>query len=138
MQLTTYHVEAAIASIHSTAARPEDTDWEKIVALYDALIALQPSPVVALNRAIAIAQHIGPERGLQEIRAIKERDRLAEYPFYTAALGELELRLGRHEAAREHFRASLALARNGPERRFLEQRLAACDPVRAEYAATTA
>jgi RNA polymerase sigma-70 factor (ECF subfamily) len=89
-------------------------------------MAIHPSPIVALNRAIAVAQHSGPERGLEEIGAIKDRDRLAAYPFYTAALGELELRLGRHESARAHFRASLALARNASERRFLQQRLAAC------------
>jgi pimeloyl-ACP methyl ester carboxylesterase len=66
-----------------------------------------PSPVVALNRAIAIAQNEGPERGLEEIRSITDRDRLAAYPFYPAALGELELRRGRHETARERFRAAI-------------------------------
>ena len=83
-------------------------------------------PVVALNRAIAVAQREGPERGLEEIGAIADRDRLAAYPFYYAALGELELRRGRGATAREHFRRALALARNSMERRFLEQRIAAC------------
>jgi len=87
----------------------------------------RPPPVVALNRAIAIAQQEGPERGLEEIHAIESHDRLAAYPFYPAALGELELRCGRHKAAREHFRAALALARNPMERRFFEQRVAACE-----------
>jgi RNA polymerase sigma factor (sigma-70 family) len=125
-ELTEYHVEAAIAWTHSTAARIEDTDWDAIVSLYDTLLSIRPSPVVALNRAIAVAQRDGPERGLQAIAAIEDRDRLAAYPFYTAALGELELRCGRHATARRHFQAALALARNPMERRFLDRRVDAC------------
>jgi RNA polymerase sigma factor (sigma-70 family) len=123
-ELTEYHVEAAIASVHVTAHRTEETDWGRIVALYDTLMAIRPSPVVALNRAIAIAQHEGPQRGLEEIRSIARSDRLATYPFYFAALGDLELRSGRREAANGHFRAALAVARNPMERRFLERRVA--------------
>src|SRR5207249_12264339 len=78
------------------------------------------------NRAIAVAQREGPGRGLEEIGAIADRDRLAAYPFYYAALGALEPRRGRGANAREHFRAALALARNAVERRFLEQRMDAC------------
>ena len=126
-ELTEYHVEAAIASVHAMAHRTEDTDWGKIVSLYNTLMTIRPSPVVALNRAIAIAQHEGPERGLEEIRAITNSDRLATYPFYRAALGEFELRSGRHEIAREHFRQALALARNPMERQFLEQRVGVCE-----------
>jgi RNA polymerase sigma factor (sigma-70 family) len=125
-QPTEYHVEAAIASIHAMAHRTADTDWGQIVSLYDHLMALRSSPVVALNRAIAIGQHEGPGRGLEEIRAIANSDRLAKYPFYHAALGEFELRSGRHETAREYLRAALGLARNPAERRFFEQRIAAC------------
>jgi RNA polymerase sigma factor (sigma-70 family) len=128
LQLTEYHVEAAIASIHSRAARIDDTDWKTIVSLYDTLANIRPSPVVALNRAIAVAQLDGPERGLEEIRRIADCDRLAAYPFYFAAIGEMELRLGRNEAAREHFRAALTLARNPMEQRFLKGRLRACEP----------
>src|SRR5262249_22897599 len=109
--LDAYHVEAAIAAVHATAPGPEDTDWSKIVSLYDALAAIRPSPIVALNRAIAVGQAEGPERGLEEIERIADRERLATYPFYPAAIGELELRLGRLEGARFHFRAALALAR---------------------------
>ena len=126
-ELTEYHVEAAIAWVHANARCTEDTDWGRIIYLYDRLMTIRPSPVVALNRAIAIAQQEGPERGLEEIHAIEGHDRLAAYPFYAAALGELELRCGRHKAAREHFRAALALARNPMERRFFEQRVAACE-----------
>jgi RNA polymerase sigma factor (sigma-70 family) len=127
IELSEYHVEAAIASVHAGAQRVEDTDWAAIVALYDTLMTIRPSPIVALNRAIAIAQNEGPERGLEEINSIVGRDRLAAYPFYSAALGELEFRRSRHETAREHFRAALALARNPMERRFLEQRVSACE-----------
>lgn len=125
--LTAYHVEAAIASIHARAVRAEDTDWKTIVSLYDTLLRIRPSPIVALNRGIAIAQCEGPKRGLEEIRAIADGERLAAYPFYSAALGELELRSGQHEIAREHFRAAAALARNPMERRFFDQRVSACE-----------
>ena len=125
-ELTAYHVEAAIASLHASARRPEDTPWATIVSLYDRLLAIRPSPVVALNRAIAIAQAEGPTRGLEELQAIAEADRLLDYPFYSAALGELELRRGRREIARGHFLAALAAARNPTERQFLTQRVAAC------------
>ena len=121
-ELTEYHLEAAIAWAHATAPSAEDTDWAMIVSLYDKLLAIRPSPVVALNRAIAIAQRDGPERGLAEIRAIANSERLEAYPFYHAALGEFESRAGRREAAREHCRAALALARNPAERNFLRRK----------------
>jgi RNA polymerase sigma-70 factor (ECF subfamily) len=125
-ELTQYHVEAAIAAVHAVARSVEDTDWGRIVSLYDTLLANTKSPVVALNRAIAIAQHEGPDRGLEELHAIDGSERLAAYPFYPAALAELELRKGRLDAARDHFRAAVALARNPMERRFFEQRVVAC------------
>jgi RNA polymerase sigma-70 factor (ECF subfamily) len=111
-ELTEYHIEAAIASVHATSPWTEETNWGRIVSLYDTLITIRPSPIVALNRAIAIVQRDGPERGLKAIGAIEDRDGLAASPFYPAALGELELRRGRRESAREHFRAALALARS--------------------------
>lgn len=126
-ELNEYHVEAAIAAEHARARRAEDTDWAGIVSLYDRLLVLHPSPVVALNRAIAIAQSEGAQRGLAEIEAIADSERLAKYPFYPTALGELKLRCGHVEVARGHFQAALALARNAMERRFLEQRLTACE-----------
>src|SRR6516165_5204648 len=135
-ELTQYHVEAAIASIHARANRVEETDWAGIVALYNTLMAIQPSPIVALNRAIAVAQKDGPERGLEEIRAISDIDRLIAYPFYSAALGELELRRGRFSIAREHYQTALSLARNAMERRFLEQRIDACNRGESQDALT--
>jgi RNA polymerase sigma factor (sigma-70 family) len=125
-EVAEYHIEAAIAAAHSTALRVEDTDWKVIVALYDTLMQIHPSPVVALNRAIAVAQDQGPARGIAEIEAIEDRDRLTDYPFYPAALGELELRRGHLDLAREHFQAARGLARNPMERRFLDQRIGAC------------
>jgi RNA polymerase sigma-70 factor (ECF subfamily) len=122
--LSEYHLEAAIAGLHATAGRAEDTRWGEIASLYDALMKVRPSPVVALNRAMAIAQMDGPERGLQAIREIADADRLRSYPFYPAALGELELRCGRRQAARQHLLSALALARNAAEGRFLERRIA--------------
>jgi RNA polymerase sigma-70 factor (ECF subfamily) len=124
-ELSEYHLEAAIASVHATAGGIDDTDWAKIVSLYDSLMTLRPSPVVALNRAIATAQRDGPDRGIEEIQAITDRDRLKSYPFYWAALGEFELRSKRYETAHDHFRSALALARNEAERHFFSQRLQA-------------
>jgi predicted RNA polymerase sigma factor len=126
-ELTEYHVEAAIAATHCSALNVEDTDWGRIVWLYDKLMSIRASPVIGLNRAIAIAQHEGPERGLEEIQAIAECERLARYPFYPAAMGELEFRCGRHEVAARHFRDALALARSPMERRFLEGRVTASE-----------
>ena len=125
-RVTAFHVEAAIAAAHITAENVEATDWGLIVSLYDRLMTIAPSPVVALNRAIAIAQLRGPEAGLGEIALIGDRQRLQRYPFLPAALGELESRQGHHEDARRHFAAALALARNPVERRFLEKRLRTC------------
>lgn len=126
-ELTPYHIEAAIAATHASAPRSEDTDWQTIVSLYDRLMAIAPSPVVALNRAVAIAQCDGDDRGLDELRAIADSDRLSTYPFFPAAIGELELRRGNYESARQGFRSALALARNDTERRFIESRLRSCE-----------
>jgi RNA polymerase sigma factor (sigma-70 family) len=124
--LSDYHVEAAIAWVHTSAQSTEETNWAMIISLYDKLMAIRPSPIVALNRAIAIAQRDGPQRGLEEIHAIQDSERLANYPFYHAALGELELRSRENVAACRHFAAALKLARNAMERSFFEQRIGAC------------
>ena len=134
-ELSQYHIEAAIAWVHTTAPRAEDTDWKMIVSLYDQLLGTRPSPVVALNRAIAVGHFEGPKRGIEEIRAITGSERLAKYPFYHAALGEFESRSGKPREASEHFAAARLLARNPTERRFLEQRIAACDAAASKHAA---
>jgi RNA polymerase sigma-70 factor (ECF subfamily) len=120
--ITEFHIEAAIASVHARANSLEETSWPMIVSLYDTLMTIRPSPVVALNRAIAVAQHEGAQRGIEEINAIAELDRLADYPFYFAALAELEHQLGRAEAARAHFLTASARARNPMERNFFDRR----------------
>jgi RNA polymerase sigma-70 factor (ECF subfamily) len=125
-ELTTYHVEAAIAELHADAGRSEETDWNAIVSLYEMLMRIAPSPVVGLNRAVAVAQRDGPARGLEEIARIDDPDLLARYPFYFTAIGELELRLGHSLAARSAFESALAVGRNPNERRFLEGRLREC------------
>ncbi|HYQ00080.1 MAG TPA: DUF6596 domain-containing protein [Polyangiaceae bacterium] len=125
-ELSAYHLEAAIATVHVSARTLSDTDWSAIVTLYDRLLELAPSPVVALNRAIAIGQRDGAERGLAELCAIADRERLSRYPFYPAAMGEFELRRGNAVAARRHFESALALGRNEAEHRFLEKRSRAC------------
>jgi RNA polymerase sigma-70 factor (ECF subfamily) len=124
--VTVYHLEAAIAAAHAAAHTTEETDWALIVSLYDRLMALTPSPVVALNRAVAVAQRDGPASGIDELHAIADRARLERYPFYPAAIGELELRRGNHDTARLQFSTALTLARNPAERRFLEKRVEKC------------
>jgi RNA polymerase sigma-70 factor (ECF subfamily) len=125
-EVSRYHVEAAIAAAHVSAASVDQTDWNAIVGLYDRLMAIAPSPVVALNRAIAVGQRDGPERGLAVLRSIADAQRLRRYPFYPAAMGELERRRGDLHAARRHFRAAADVARNTAERRYLEGRLREC------------
>ncbi len=124
--LTEYHIEAGIAAQHASAGSATETNWREIVRLYDVLMKIRPSPVVALNRAMAIAESEGPERGLAAITTIEGVQRLAGYPFYPAAVAELELRLGRPLVAGKFFELARALARNDVERRFLERRLDEC------------
>jgi RNA polymerase sigma-70 factor (ECF subfamily) len=123
-EVSRYHIEAAIAAVHARALSTDTTDWNAIVGLYDTLMRVAPSPIVALNRAIAIAQRDGAKSGCDAIDAIPDRERLEEYPFYHAARGELALRLGNAATAREHFRTAVARARNIEERTFYENRLA--------------
>jgi len=125
-EVTAYHVEAAIAGVHAAARSTEETDWDAIVSLYETLMHIQPSPIVALNRAVAIAQRDGPARGLEEIGRIADRRRLLRYPFYFAALGEFELRLGHPREAWRQFETASKLARNPTERRFLQGRIQNC------------
>jgi len=122
-EVSAIHLEAAIAALHTMAPSARETDWATIVSLYDALMRIEPTPVVALNRAVAVAERDGPARGLEEIAQIADRRRLAKYPFYFAAQGELELRLGHRAEAERHFESALALARNESERRFLRARM---------------
>jgi RNA polymerase sigma-70 factor (ECF subfamily) len=122
-ELSEYHVEAAIAWIHAQATPPSDAGWKSIVECYDLLMRMRPSPLLALNRAIAVAQLEGPQSGLQAIDAMSGRDTLARYPFFFAAIAEMHVRSGRLDLARDNFATALDLARNPSERDFFERRL---------------
>jgi RNA polymerase sigma factor (sigma-70 family) len=124
--LTAWHLEAAIAARHSTATSFAETDWTSIRELYDLLLQLRPTPVVALNRAIAVGMAEGPEAGLEALAEIEDRERLARYPFLPAAVAEFELRAGRPERASELLRAALLLVRNPAEEAVLARKLGAC------------
>src|SRR4051794_15434546 len=117
-----YTVQAAIAAVHAEAPRAQVTDWPQIVALYDVLLRMDPSPVVELNRAVAVAMRDGPAAGLKLVDGlVKELD---GYHLAHAARADLCRRLGRPKEARQSYEKALALARQEPERRFLERRLA--------------
>jgi RNA polymerase sigma-70 factor (ECF subfamily) len=119
-----YSLQAAISAVHAEAPAPEATDWPQIVALYDVLARLDPSPIIALNRAVAVAMRDGPAVGLRLIEEILKGGELADYHLAHAAHADLCRRLGRNVEARASYGRALALARQEPERRFLKQRLA--------------
>jgi RNA polymerase sigma-70 factor (ECF subfamily) len=119
-----YTVQAAIAAVHASAPSAATTDWRQIAALYDALLAINPSPVVELNRAVAVAMRDGPAAGLGLIDAILNRSDLGAYHLAHAARADLLRRLGRREESRQAYERALALAQQEPERRFLRMRLA--------------
>jgi RNA polymerase sigma-70 factor (ECF subfamily) len=110
--------------VHADAPGADATDWAEIVGLYDLLLAAEPSPVVELNRAVAVAMRDGPQAGLAIIDALLAAGDLAEYRLAHAARADLCRRLGKNSAARESYQRALALTRQGPERRFIERRLA--------------
>jgi RNA polymerase sigma-70 factor (ECF subfamily) len=118
-----FALQAAIAAVHCQAARPEDTDWPQIVRLYDLLERVQPSPIVSLNRAVAVAMADGPQPGLALIDTLAENNDLANYHLLHAARADLLRRLGSPVEAAESYLRALALVTNDSERRFLERRL---------------
>ena len=118
-----YSLQAALAAVHAEATSPDATDWPQIVALYDVLLRIVASPVVELNRAVAVAMRDGPLAGLQLIDAILARGDLGEYHLAHAARADLCRRLGQVDEARAAYEQALSLARQEPERRFLEKRL---------------
>jgi RNA polymerase sigma-70 factor, ECF subfamily len=124
-----YALQAAIAAVHAEAATPADTDWAEIVGLYDVLLRVDPSPVVELNRAAAVAMRDGPEAGLTLIDAILARGKLGEYHLAHSARGELLRRLGRRDEAVAAYRRALAQATQDPERRLLEKRLSSLNGI---------
>jgi RNA polymerase sigma-70 factor, ECF subfamily len=119
-----YSVQAAIAAVHADAVSADATDWGEIAGLYDVLLQIEPSPVVELNRAVAIAMRDGPAEGLSLIEVILARGDLKDYHLAHAARADMCRRLGKTAQARAAYKRAIALARQGPERRFLERRLA--------------
>jgi RNA polymerase sigma-70 factor, ECF subfamily len=118
-----YTLQAAIAAVHAEAPNAAATDWGQIVGLYDILVRAEPSPVVELNRAVAVAMRDGPEAGLTLIDSILARGDLAQYHLAHAAHADLCRRLGKTAEARASYERALDLTRQEPERRFLERRL---------------
>jgi RNA polymerase sigma-70 factor (ECF subfamily) len=118
-----YTLQAAIAAVHAEAESVAATDWRQIVALYDQLLRIQPSPVVQLNRAVAIAMSEGPEAGLTHIDAVLEHGELASYYLAHSARADMYRRLGRRAEARSAYEKALALTQQEPERQFLQERI---------------
>jgi RNA polymerase sigma-70 factor, ECF subfamily len=123
-----FALQAAIAALHCQAARPEDTDWRQIVQLYDLLERVQPSPIVSLNRAVAVAMADGPEPGLELIDALAATNHLENYHLLHAARADLLRRLGSLDEAAKSYSRALSLVTNESERRFLERRLREVQP----------
>jgi len=119
-----YSIQAAISAVHANARQAAETDWTEIVGLYDVLMRTDPSPVIELNRAVAVAMRDGPSAGIVLIDAILDRGDLADYRLAHAARAELCRRLGRNADARASFQQALGLTRQETERRFIERRLA--------------
>jgi predicted RNA polymerase sigma factor len=121
-QLTRWHLEAGIACEHAIAASVEDTNWQQIVNLYDALVVLTPGPVIALNRAVAVAELRGAEAGRELLRAMTHDDKIAKYPFFWAALADLERRVGQGAEAAKLYERAISLARGPAERVSYERK----------------
>lgn len=122
-----YQLQAAIAALHARAATPEETDWPQIAALYGRLLSFLPSPVVRLNRAVAVAMAFGPDRGLEELEAIAGSGELDGYHLLPAARADLLRRASRFGEAAEQYAEALGLVRNDKERAYLSRRLAECE-----------
>jgi RNA polymerase sigma-70 factor (ECF subfamily) len=119
-----YQVQAAVAALHSQAESPDRTDWKQIAGLYGTLMELQPTPVVELNQAVAVAMAYGPERGLEIIDRPQVAEPLSEYRWFHSARADLLRRLGRRAEAAEEYKVALEYSSNASERKFLERRLA--------------
>jgi predicted RNA polymerase sigma factor len=117
-----YTIQAALAACHARARTPQETDWTRIVSLYERLLALRPSPIVELNRAVAVAMAFGPAAGLELVDALAEEPALERYHLLPTVRGDLLTRLGRHDEARGEFERAASLTRNARERDLLVQR----------------
>lgn len=121
-----YHVQAAIALAYAAAPSPASIDWQAVLALYDQLVAMDPSPIVALNRAVVLSKTAGPAAALDVVESLRGRHAVREYHLYAAVRGHLLRQLGRTSDAAECFRNALEMPCSEPERRLLRARLAAC------------
>jgi RNA polymerase sigma-70 factor (ECF subfamily) len=126
-RLTEYHLQAGIAACHAVAESYEATDWRRIVELYDQLQSLNPSPVVALNRAVALSKWLGPEAGIRALEEIGSHPAMSHYYLLPATLGELWSEVGEGPQAAEFYRSALRCPCSEPERRFLLKKLAAIE-----------
>ena len=123
-----YTLQAAIAACHAQARVADETDWQRIVALYDGLAQLRPSPVVELNRAVAVGMAFGPAAGLELVDAVASDPALRGYHLLPTLRGDLLAKLGRNDQARAEFDRAVSLTQNARERAVLLERLAACSP----------
>lgn len=126
-RITEYHLQAGIAACHCAACDYESTDWPQILSLYDRLREIDDSPVVALNRAVAVANVNGPRAGIEAVEAIPKRGQLDSYYLLYAVLAEFETQLGNFQAAANHLRKALQLTEVKSEQSFLSERLRACE-----------
>jgi RNA polymerase sigma-70 factor (ECF subfamily) len=126
--ITEYHLQAGIAACHAIAPDYGSTDWASILSLYDRLTEFDDSPVVALNRAVAVANLHGPREGMKAVSSIRDRGKLAGYHLFYAVIGELEMRMSNFQVAAEQFRKAFELAETKSERRFLLKRIQDCEP----------
>ena len=121
-----YALQAAIAACHARAQRPEDTDWTRIAALYDGLVQITPTPVVELNRAVAVGRAFGPRAGLELVAPLLDHPALRSYHLLPAVAGDLHCLAGEHQAARDLFLRAAAMATNTLDRATMQQRAADC------------
>ena len=124
-EVSTYHLQAGIAACHAVAPTYADTDWQEIVSLYDALLDLEPTPIVVLNRAIALSRVKGAHAGLRALESLRDDPTLSRYFLFHATLGELSRETGDCDAAARHYEVALALPSSDPAARFLRRKLAA-------------
>jgi RNA polymerase sigma-70 factor (ECF subfamily) len=136
-QITRYHLEAGISACHCAAPDFDSTDWTQILALYDRLVAFDASPIIALNRAVAVANVHGPAAGIRAVESIRNRAQLDSYHLLYAVLGDLEARLANFAAAAGYFRQALELTQLKSEQIFLSRRIQACEGQKNEIAAVS-
>jgi RNA polymerase sigma factor (sigma-70 family) len=122
-QVSTYHLEAGIASVHSLAPSYEETDWPQILSLYDALIALNPTPIAKLNRAVALSMIAGPQTAIRELEPMLSDPVISNYYLFPATLADLYRRMGLNDEAAAYYEKTLQLARTQPERNFIIRKL---------------